>query len=141
MSLVDRAIDLAFGQLKAVGGDWSKLPEPMAVVGRICAAQGVIDNGGLRYFFENDWPGQPPYSTFAAAYRAIGCESEAMAIDKAVMLFAFPCPERDRKQRFDALLGPVGVALDELYSRCQSDVWACLGAYVEQHRGIFEPHG
>lgn len=65
----------------------------------VSSAQGVIDNGGFRYFFEGDWPGRPPYSFFSDAYRRIGAEGPAKCIDDAAALFPFANPERHEKRR------------------------------------------
>jgi hypothetical protein len=65
----------------------------------VSSAQGVIDNGGFKYFFGADWPGKPPYSYFSEAYRRIGANEAASAIDKAAALFPFPEPERDEERR------------------------------------------
>ena len=66
------ASDAADVELKRAGNDVTRLSEPHRTVVVIHAAQGIIDNGGLIYFFESDWPGTPPYSVFSDAYRRIG---------------------------------------------------------------------
>src|SRR5262245_20000194 len=55
----------------------------------VSSAQGVIDNGGFPYFFGPTWPGQPPYSFFAEAYRRIGADGPAACIEQAAALFPF----------------------------------------------------
>ncbi len=59
----------------------------------------MLDNGGLKYFFEGDWPSHPPYSIFSAAYRRIGSVSTADCIDAAVECFPFQDPHVDRDAR------------------------------------------
>ena len=135
--LLDRASDLAFARLDEVGGDPQALDEPLRVVVTIYSAQGVIDNGGLWSFFEGDWPAHPPYSAFSYAYRRIGANAEADAIDAAAELFGFPSPERDGVRRGDALAGSVGRRIAALDSEFGSDVWHLLGVYVRAHRGAF----
>ena len=80
-------------------GDPDNLPSPVRTVVLVHAAQGLIDNGGLQYFFESDFPGQPPYSVFVEAYRAIGANGEADALADAVNLFPFADPHRSRERR------------------------------------------
>jgi hypothetical protein len=98
-SILERARNLAFEKLDAAGGNIAQLEEPHRTVALIYSAQGVIDNGGLIYFFESDWPGNPSYSLFADAYRRIGCLAAADAILLAADSFGLPHPERDRAAR------------------------------------------
>ena len=51
-----------------------------------------LNNGGFRYFFENDFPNHPPYSDFSDDYREIGVTDVADWIDAAAALFGFPDP-------------------------------------------------
>ena len=53
------------------------------------SAQGVIDNGGYRYFFESNFPTNPPYSKFIEAYKNIGCEKQAKELERIVSSFPF----------------------------------------------------
>jgi hypothetical protein len=50
----------------------SRLPQNVRIFLLVNGAQGIIDNGGYKYFFGQDWPGTPPYDDFANAYEAIG---------------------------------------------------------------------
>jgi hypothetical protein len=69
---------------------------------RIYSAQGVLDNGGYRYFFESDWEGQPDYSVFVQAYREIGCEAQAQELARVVATFDFADPHlhQDLRNRY-----------------------------------------
>jgi Domain of unknown function (DUF4375) len=73
------------------------------VVTVVLGAQGYIDNGGFIYFFEGDYPGTPPYSVFADAYRAIGADESAECIETAASLFPFPEPHLHGDARRDYL--------------------------------------
>lgn len=44
----------------------------MRTVALVLIGQAAIDNGGLKYFFENDWLEGVTYSHFADAYERIG---------------------------------------------------------------------
>ena len=79
--------------------DVSRLEEPYRTVAIIFSAQGIIDNGGFCYFFENDWPHCPPYSLFADAYERIGRIKGASAIRSAVASFGFETPETNLEGR------------------------------------------
>lgn len=100
--LLDEISSIAFQKLEAAGDDFSNIEEPYRTVAIIFAAQGVIDNGGLVYFFENDWPHAPPYSVFADAYERIGRLEAAHAIRNAAASFGVDMPERecDRRRKF-----------------------------------------
>jgi hypothetical protein len=79
------------------------LPWIPQVVTVFLGAQGVIDNGGFIYFFEQDWTDNPPYSVFAAAYRAIGADKCAECIEVAASIFPFSDPHLYWKARRDYL--------------------------------------
>ena len=98
-SSLDKILNIAEEQLRAVDNDPSKLNEPYRTVAIISAAQGVIDNGGLEYFFAADWPSKPPYSLFSDAYRRIGKREAAEDIENAAASFGIECPEQDRELR------------------------------------------
>lgn len=132
--LLDAATDLAFAKLQRAGGDPRNLDEPFRTLAIVCAAQGVIDNGGLRYFFENNWPGQPPYALFAQAYRNIGAAVLAQAIEEAAAAFGFPHPERHEERRHQCLLGAEGNRIAAIDQRREEDVWTLLAAYARAHR-------
>jgi hypothetical protein len=105
-SLLDKASDYAFARLKEVGGDVSRLPMPLQTVVVIYSAQGVIDNGGLEYFYESDFDGTPEYSFFVNAYRRIGAESAAACIEESAAMFPFGQPhlhEAKRQQWVDGV--------------------------------------
>jgi len=98
-AILERASNLAFQKLEAAGGNIANLEEPHRTVALVFSAQGVIDNGGLIYFFESDWPGNPPYALFADAYRRIGCAAAAHAILQAANSFGVLHPEQDQAVR------------------------------------------
>lgn len=96
---LDSFIDRAFSRLDEAGNDLSVLEEPSQTIVVITSAQGQIDNGGLRSFFECDWPGSPPYSLFIDAYDRIECHAEASAIRHAVDSFGIDSPEHHVEER------------------------------------------
>ena len=65
----------------------------------VYSAQGVIDNGGYRYFFESDWPDNPQYSKFVDAYSAIGCIKQSKDIGRVVSSFPFDNPHLYESER------------------------------------------
>jgi hypothetical protein len=79
------------------------LPWASQIVTVVVALQGVTDNGGFIYFFENDWPGNPPYSVFAEAFLAIGAEETADCIVVAASQFPFNEPHLHCKERKEYL--------------------------------------
>ncbi len=98
-TLLDTMSHVAFQKLALVENDLSRVEEPYRTVAMIIAAQGVIDNGGLVYFFENDWPHTPPYSVYADAYERIGRLAAARAIRDAAASFGIETPEKNVEAR------------------------------------------
>jgi hypothetical protein len=101
-------ISETFKKLKGLFGDIEDnldlFPPVVADFLLIHAAQGIIDNGGYRYFFGSDWPGKPPCSRFIDAYRAIGCEKQARELERVIRTFPFDNPhlyESKRKKYMD----------------------------------------
>jgi len=137
--LLDAAADRAFAKLKRAGGDPRSLEDPFRTVAIIYSAQGVIDNGGLRYFFESDWPGQPAYVVFAKAYRNIGATAHALAIEEAAKVFEFPNPEREATRRSESLSGAEGDRIDAIDRKLGEDVWALLAEYARSHKKALLP--
>jgi hypothetical protein len=110
---------------------------------RIYTAQGLIDNGGLPYFFGSDFPDTPDYSVFSDAYREIGAEDVAGWLDAAVALFASPIPHLDTESRSRYIqehCSDYKGEMCELSDRiiAQSDrVFSLLADYVRKHPDDF----
>src|SRR5688572_956304 len=132
-----KAIDVALAKAKD-SPDLSNLPLALRVVAIVHAAQGIIDNGGLQYFFEVDFPGKPPYSLFVDAYREIGASDEASVLEQAVSLFPFRDPHqhvRDRNWFMDSFKNQSGdevnspfTPLDDVLCGNRA-VWVCLETF------------
>jgi hypothetical protein len=141
-SSLDAAVDFALDQLNKQGAI-NRLPQTLQTVLRIHAAQGVLDNGGLQYFFESDWDGHSRYSVFADAYREIGAWEEAAALEKAASFFDFPNPEQHADRR-EAVLDRLhsddegGEFWEYDHFLCGNEnVWRCLAAYADRNREHF----
>jgi hypothetical protein len=98
-SLIDSLSTEAFEQLDGVESDPLRLSEPWKTIVLIYAAQGIIDNGGFVYFFENDWPNHTPYEEFALAYDRIGKYHAAKSIREAVSAMGIEKPENSIDDR------------------------------------------
>jgi hypothetical protein len=85
--------------------DWSpyRLPKPHVVCWGVEQTQGNINNGGVQYFFENDWLGKPPYDFFIQCFNRIGALTASTCLQKAVAHFPFPEPHLDFKKRREYL--------------------------------------
>jgi hypothetical protein len=143
-SLLEEAQRLAFQRLEQCGGDLSKLALVDQTIVVVTSAQGVIDNGGFEYFFENDWPGRPQYRVFSDAYRRIGAPEAAASLDEASLSFTFADPHlrQDERRRFVASL-PADHRFRQLGNDLCGDasVWDLLAAYVRagvraRHDGV-----
>jgi hypothetical protein len=142
---LQKAIDVAIAKVKDCP-DLSKLPVELRIVVIVQAAQGVIDNGGLQYFFEVDFPDKPPYSMFVDAYREIGASDAALVLDKAVSLFPFRAPHQhveDRNWFMDSFKNEDGDEVSSPFTPLTAmlcgnrEVWVCLEAFVEKHTAAF----
>jgi hypothetical protein len=130
-SELDRAIMGAIARLEAAGSLSALSPVDQTIL-VVHGAQGVIDNGGLQYFFESDWPDHPAYSSFSEAYRRIGATAAADRLDRAVAMFGFPDPhlfEERRQLRLEHLRKDA--AWNDLDSQLCGDVtiWEKLEEY------------
>ena len=145
----DRAIAHAMTSA-AKAKDVAKLAVPVRTVAMLHAAQGVIDNGGLRYFFESDFPGKPDYALFIEAYRAIGADDAADALEKAVELFPFDSPHKNvgkRNEFLDSFLDEddelVNSPFEPLTKKLcgNKGVWEKLKKYIAAHSADFGGSG
>ncbi len=144
-SQLDRALKHALAEVERVG-DTDKLSSPVRTVVLVHAAQGIIDNGGLQYFFESDFPGQPPYSVFVNAYRTIGADAEAQDLAHAVKLFPFADPHKfeGRRNKFlerfrdGGAHGPDSPFEPYTDKLCGNrKIWRLLEQYVRRHAESF----
>lgn len=141
-SLLDKASEYAFARLEEACGDVSLLLLPLQTVAVIYSAQGVIDNGGLEYFYESDFNGTPEYSFFVTAYRRIGAESAAVCIEESAAMFPFGQPHLHRAKRQEWL---DGVRNDESHTFVKLSRKICgdqavflkLAEYVGANRDAF----
>jgi hypothetical protein len=136
---VTKAADFAFALLEGVGNNPSKLHLPAQTVVVIYSAQPVIENGGLEYFYERDWPHNPPYSLFASAYGRIGAIEAAECIEKTSLMFPFKAAHRHRPRRERFIEREAPPEFRTLSARICGDrsVRDKLARYVENHRSAF----
>lgn len=139
--VLKRAIAYALKEVERIG-DPAKLPEAVRTVVLVHAAQGIINNGGLQYFFESDFPGQPNYSILVAAYDAIGATAEARVLEAAIASFPFSDPHKFRARREEVMERYAEGEIDPFYRYTKllcgnKNVWRCLGRYVREHRDQF----
>lgn len=141
-SLFDQAYDHAVSCLHAAGGDLEALPIPLQTLLIVESAQCMVDNGGLEYFYEADFPNNPPYAVFVDAYRRIGAESAAACIEQSALMFPFAEPhlfEPLRQLWVEKMRADPHGEFAQLNGRLCGDesVWAKLADYVQRNRGAF----
>jgi hypothetical protein len=109
-------------------------------------AQGIIDNGGFQYFFENDWPENPEYAVFVDAFRRIGATEAGDCVQDAASMFPSSAPHLDcdmRREYMDLLRAKEGVdesVMDKLGYRVMDlggDTMIRLASYVRSHLDSF----
>ena len=136
---LEKAADIAFRRLETVGRQTNHLPVEVRTLILIYTAQGIIDNGGLQYFFESNFEDAQPYEAFSDAYRVIGATTAADCLDKAIGLFPFAQPHLDAERR-NAVLETLRRDGDSEFAKLDlqlcgdKHVWECLSQYVDAHR-------
>lgn len=141
-SPLDQPYDYAVSRLHAAGGDMDMLPVELRTLLIVESAQGMIDNGGLAYFYEADFPNNPPYSIFVEAYRRIGADAAAACIEQTALMFPFAEPqlfEPLRQLWLEKLAADPQGEFCRLSDRVSGDVsvWERLSAYVKSNRAAF----
>ena len=131
---LDAARDAIFDRFEAVGKNPARLGVVDQTVVAVYGAQGVIDNGGLKFFFESNWPGTPPYTLFIEAYSRIGAVEVAGLLDQAVRRFPFAEPHTDQERRLQFM---ASLAEDDEFfgeAACGDTlVWTRLEEYVRKN--------
>ncbi len=134
----------AISELKKCGGAEHKLPVELQTVLAINNVQGIIDNGGLHYLFESDFHNKPPYQYFVDAYRRIGAERCADALQSAVSLFQCDAPHLDCEHRNNCLSRWSGLeghpfwSLDSSFDSESDVVWQLAEEYVCKNRKAYK---
>jgi hypothetical protein len=120
------------------------LPWISQVVMLVVNLQGTANNGGFIYFFEADWPGNPPYSVFGDALRAIGADESADCVEVAATLFPFKDPHlncigRKKYLREHCMIGDLSnnsatlVKLGDRVIDNNDKNYALLAKYIRKH--------
>ena len=140
---LDAAIDFAHARMADAGNDLSQLPIEIQTVIRIETMQGIIDNGGLQYFYENDFPDNPPYSQFVDDLLRLNAIDQAKQMQISINCLGFSDPHFDRERRNQKLA--------ELWEKQNAefihadnqlcgneDIWVKLEEYVSQNNVVFD---
>jgi len=141
-SSLDRPYDFAITRLQAAQGDVQALPEPLQTLLMVESAHTLIEAGGLVFFYEADFPNNPPYEAFAAAYRRIGAHAAALCIAETAALFPFADPELFEPLRqlwLEKLQTEGHGRFQRLSDEIAGDeaVWEKLAVYVAAHGSVF----
>lgn len=143
---LDNHYDHAVSRLAEADGDLARLEVPLQTLLMVESAQGIIESGGLAYFYEADFPNNPPYENFVAAYRRIGAESAASCIEDSAALFPFAEPHLFAPLRelwLERMAADPTHVFHRLSDRiCQDEsVWRLLTDYVGRHGHAFPTPG
>lgn len=139
---LNNAIEQATIKLNQVAKNIDDLPQSVATFLMVYSAQGVIDNGGYIYFFESDWPNNPPYLKFIEAYFAIGCINQSQDIARVVSTFPFDDPHLNKQERARFIEANYDEDALEVKSWGESlcgdvEVWEKLEAYCTKNKSDF----
>lgn len=92
------SIDTCFEALDKVQ-QVERLDHPCRMVVIVYSAWGLIENGGLKYFFESNFPDDPPYEVFIQAFSSVGFTDIALRFSKLISLFPFDEPHKFPRKR------------------------------------------
>lgn len=128
LSTCYQALDEANNQL-------GLLSEPCRTVVVVDTAAGIIGNGGLAYFFELNFPGDPDYGLFVDAFRRAGLGEIADRLAGLVASFPFDAPHTSSKRR-TAFLEDRPAEFESQMRQLENLVWsadidAALARYVD----------
>jgi len=140
--ILDEAAEIVYQKLDSVGGDPMKLPKVMQPIAILYSIQAMVDNGGFRYIFENNFPFMQPYPVWIEAYRQIGAVGPADCLERAVALFPFENPHLDieaRNKFMDSLAEDDSMFILGDMVCGDEQVWELMKEYVNNHRDIFLP--
>ena len=140
--IIHKAFELSVVKLRKAHDNIDALPKAVANFLRVYSAQGVIDNGGYRYFFESDWPDNPPYSKFTDAYFQIGCKKQSRELARIVSTFPFKNSHLNQDARnkyMDENLDEDEYEVKEWGDALCGDeeIWTKLEAYYLHNKGDF----
>jgi hypothetical protein len=139
-SFLDRAAEYTYKELERIGGDPDKLSIAQQTVAILYSVQAIVDKGGFRYLFENDFLFNPPYSRFVEAYRRIGANQAAERLERVVAMFPFENPHEHQDQRLKFM--EAMEEEDEFFGLgnevCGDDtVWSALEEYAKKNAAAF----
>jgi len=140
-NFLEPASVIVFKKLDEKGGNLFLLEKPLRTIAIVYSAQGVIDNGGLEYFFESDFPDNPPYQMFVDAYSEIGAIEEAEIIENSLSFFSLPKPELDmegRRQFLASLPSDYSHEFSKLSEKlCGNEkIWLLLEEYAKKNKSL-----
>jgi hypothetical protein len=141
--ITHQAYELVQRMLDETDGDANKLPEVLQTTYCVYLGQGVIDNGGLEYFYENDFAGQPPYDLIVAAFRRVGAYAVADCIERTANMFPFSAPHLKREARID-WIGSIEDETEHEFHQLSNlacgneSVFPLLDSYLLKYRAFIE---
>jgi hypothetical protein len=122
------------------GLDVSTVGEAERVVLLVEHVSGIVGNGGFRYLFEGDLPGDPDFTLTAAAFWAIGCARSEEAVRKTLAAFPDACPPRDISKRLRYYLKSIKAFPTDMdlqfFAADEERTWR-LATYIRSHRDEF----
>lgn len=135
------ASKVAWTRVKQAGG-LSKCALPIQVALNVESAQGIIDNGGLQYFYEVDFEEQCSYTEFVKSYRLIGAEDAATHLERSISLFPFSNPHLHQLKRANWLNSISDIEQHEFHELSDKlighkSVFPKLMSYIEKNWSYF----
>ncbi len=120
--------------------DAKKFPKEVRVVILTDHARGIIGNGGFRYLFEGDFPGDPGFRLTVQAFDTLGVTPAVTAFKKALAVFPNSRPPKDIDKRLQIFLSmPYSrrQKIDEKFWNADDEITKKLAQYIRAHSNAF----
>jgi hypothetical protein len=124
--------------------DLTKCKDKDQVVLLVWHVHGIIGNGGFRYLFEGDLPGDPTLAKTLNAYRAIKATRCVVAFEAALGLFPnseLPANVDERLHAYLSVKPAKRNPIDKKFWDGGKDVGSHLAKYIRENRADFSHLG
>jgi hypothetical protein len=103
-------------------------------------ANGIIRNGGFRYLFEGDFPGDPGFRLTLQAFEILGVKPAVTAFKKALAVFPNSRPPKDIDKRLEAYLNVPFTRrqkIDETFWSANDEIVRRQAQFIRHNRETF----
>lgn len=117
--------------------DLTAISEAERIVVLVWYTMGIVTNGGFRYFFEKDWPGDPDLKYTKLAFVEIEAYKAAAELFIACGVFPDSTPHPNINERLAWFDEHFHSAIDESFWAATDEIKQCLSLYIRQNQHLF----